>query len=229
MTSPPQDDGAEGRTEQQPEAWPAPPDPAQPPRPAPDSQYGRYGPAGPPPYGQQPHAAPGQPAYGQQPQGPPPGYAVPGSPPYGQPPYGQQGFPPPGYGPGPYGPPGYGQPPYGPPPFGPPGTPSPGRRSKAGLVAARAGVLVLLVVGGTVLAFATRSEVLDPRSVERDVAAQFEQREGVGIDLDCADDMTVDTGASYECTGVTADDEDVTLKITITDKEQAAYTWQTEP
>ena len=52
------------------------------------------------------------------------------------------------------------------------------------------------------------------RQVERDVAAQFEHREGVAIDLDCAGRMKVRTGASYTCTGVTAKDESVTLKIT---------------
>ena len=40
--------------------------------------------------------------------------------------------------------------------------------------------------------------------------------------------MTVDAGATYECTGTTADGEDVTLQIPITDEDSAAYTW-TEP
>jgi hypothetical protein len=199
VTQPPQDDGRGDRPAPPPGPW-SPPPGAQPPQPAPGSQYGQAGPS----YGQQP--------YVQQPYG---------QPPYGQPPYG-----PPGYGQG-FGQPGPGQ--YGQPPFGPPyGPPQPARKSKAGLIAAVAGGLVLLVVGALVLAFALRSTRLDPHAVERDVAAQFEQREGVAIDLDCADDMSVESGASYECTGVTADDEPVTLGITITDEEQAAYTW-TEP
>jgi hypothetical protein len=70
--------------------------------------------------------------------------------------------------------------------------------------------------------------VLDRRAVERDVSAQFEQREGVAVDLDCTEGMKVRTGASYECTGVTDDEESVTLRITITDEKSAAYTW-TEP
>jgi hypothetical protein len=153
------------------------------------------------------HVGPAQPPYappyGQAPQ-PAPGseYGRPQQP-SGQPPYGQPGYPLPGYGP-------------------------PPTKSKAPLIAAVAGVLVLLVVGGVFLAFALRSTVLDPRSVERDVAAQFEEREGIAIELDCTDDMPVDTGATYECSGTTADNEDVRLQITVTDEEQAAYTW-TEP
>jgi hypothetical protein len=138
--------------------------------------------------------------------------------------------PPPGWGPPPSAP---AQPdtqdPYGQSSSGPPPDQSePARRSRAAAIAAVAGAVVLLVVGGIVLAFALRSEVLDPRAVERDVAAQFQQREGVGIDLECTDGMKVESGASYECTGVTADEEPVTLRITITDPETAAYTW-TEP
>ena len=45
-------------------------------------------------------------------------------------------------------------------------------------------------------------------AVERDVAAQFEQREGVAIDLNCADDSR-STGRELRCTGVTADGEEV--------------------
>jgi hypothetical protein len=61
--------------------------------------------------------------------------------------------------------------------------------------------------------------------VERDVAEQFEQREGVAVELDCTEEMTVTDGATYECSGVTADDEEVTLRIEITDAEDARYTW----
>jgi hypothetical protein len=204
MTTPPQDDSSSGAG-QQPGPWDRPTGPIQPPQPAPDSQYGQTG---------QPHQPYGPPGYGPgygPPAPPPPGW---GQPPYAQPPYGQP----------PYGQPPYGQPFYGP----PPGQVPPPRKSKAGLIAALAGAAVLLVVGGIVLAFALRSEVLDPRATERDVSAQFEQREGVAIDLDCGDGMTVKTGATYECTGVTDDEESVTLRITITDDKAPAYTW-TEP
>jgi hypothetical protein len=72
------------------------------------------------------------------------------------------------------------------------------------------------------------STVLDPGAVERDVAAQFQEREGVGIALTCPADMEVRADATYECTGTTEAGEDVTLQIAITDEESAAYTW-TEP
>jgi hypothetical protein len=241
MTDLPQDDDRDGPTGQQPTAS-SDPVPVPPPQPGAGSQYGHPGPSydprpnGPPPPGPPPGFAP--PGFA------PPGYAppAPGRPGYGPQQYGPQQYGPQQYGPQQYGQPGYGQPggvpgqplhgqlpPYGQPPFGSPyGQPPPARKSRAGLIAALAGALVLLVAGGIVLAFALRSTVLDPRSVERDVAAQFEQREGVAVDLDCADDMSVEKGASYQCTGVTADEEAVTLQITVTDEVQAAYTW-TEP
>jgi hypothetical protein len=70
-----------------------------------------------------------------------------------------------------------------------------------------------------------QSTVLDPAAVERDVAAQFQEREGVAIELDCADDMEVAADATYECTGTTADGESVKLRIAVTDEDSAAYTW----
>jgi hypothetical protein len=121
-----------------------------------------------------------------------------------------------------------------PPPFsGPPqywtyGEPAPPKNSRVGLVVAvTAGVLVLLAVA-VVLTLGLSSTVLDRNAVEADVAAQFEEREGVAVDLSCAQEMKVASGASYECTGTTADGEDVTLRIAIADEDTAAYTW-TEP
>jgi hypothetical protein len=97
-----------------------------------------------------------------------------------------------------------------------------------GLIAAvTAGILVLIAVV-VVLALSLSSTVLDRNAVERDIAAQFEQREGVAVDLSCAEEMKVNEGETYDCTGTTADGEDVTLQITITDEDSAAYTW-TEP
>ncbi|MGK5113271.1 MULTISPECIES: DUF4333 domain-containing protein [unclassified Geodermatophilus] len=84
------------------------------------------------------------------------------------------------------------------------------------------GALLVLAV---VLARVLGDTVLDASAVERDVAAQFEQREGVAIDLDCPAEMTVEPDAVYECTGTTADDEDVTLQIRITNVVLAEYTW----
>ena len=201
------------------------------------------------PYGQPPYAQPGhgtagyaqqgggqpgygQPAYGATPHGqpgyPPPGYAPQGQgPQYGAPQYGAPQYGAPQYGAPQYGAPQYGAPQYGAPGYGAPGYGAP-PKSRAGRVAAATGLALLLIVGVVVAVLAMQSTVLDPAAVERDVAFQFEQREGVAITLDCAEEMAVDEGDSYECTGVTADGEEVTLQITITDEETAAYTW-TEP
>jgi uncharacterized membrane protein len=151
---------------------------------------------------QQPHGQP----YPSQPYGPP------------QPP-GQYG-PPPQYGAPQYGPPQYGVPSY--------GHPAPAKKSRVGLVAAVTAGLLVLIAGAVALTLSLSSTVLDRNAVERDVAAQFEEREGVAIDLDCAEEMKVESGATYECTGTTADGEDVTLRIAITDEDTAAYEW-TEP
>jgi Domain of unknown function (DUF4333) len=197
-----------------------PASPAGPPAPAPYGQpgTGQPGAGQPQPYGR---PTPG-PGYGP----PPPQYGQPAAQPwqgYGQPPYGQ-----PGYGQPPYAQPPYAQPGYGP-QYGMPGQPyGPPRKSKAGLIAGLTGLALLLVLGVVVAVVALQSTVLDPAAVERDVAAQFEQREGVAIDLSCPEDMEVEQGESYPCGGVTADGEEVTLQITITDEDTAAYTW-TEP
>jgi hypothetical protein len=206
-------------------------------RPVPPAQpYGQPGAARPQPYPQPTGDRP--PGYGpQQPYGQPQQFAQPqqygqpaqpawqpqyGQPAYGQPPYSQpaQGQPP--YGQPPYAQPGYGQ------PYGMPGYGGPPRKRRSGLVGGITVVALLLVVGIVAAVLALQSTVLDPAAVERDVAAQFEQREGVAIDLTCRDEMEVDEGESYPCTGVTADGEEVTLQITITDEDSAAYTW-TEP
>jgi hypothetical protein len=60
--------------------------------------------------------------------------------------------------------------------------------------------------------------------VQRDVATQYEQREGVALDLTCDQDMDVVDGRTYECAGTTADDQDVTVTITITGTD-GDYTW----
>jgi hypothetical protein len=214
MTYPPH--GGDGRDDDgsaQPEQGPTPPY-------APAPGYGQHPPSH--PYG------PPAPQYGQPPYGRPPQY---GQPPYGQPaPYGgpQPVGPPAQYGGQPYGPPQYA--PYGMPgqQFGPPAGPPPPPKSKVGLIAVLAGGTLLVVAAVVVLVMTLQSTVLDASSAERDVAAQFEQREGVSIDLDCPSDMKVKAGASYTCTGKTADGESVTLRLSITDARTAAYTW-TEP
>jgi len=202
MTDPPQGSGAYGPGEHGPTA--------------PASGQNR-------PYGQAPQYGQTAP-YGQ-------------TPPYGRPSYGQPQQP---YGAPPYGPPqpgapGYGQAaPYGAPQYGVPGQQygrpagGPTQKSAVGRIALATGIALLVIAAAVVLIMSLRSTVLDPAAVERDVAAQFEQREGVAVELDCDDDMKVDAHATYECTGTTADGESVTLDITITDEKTAAYTW-TEP
>jgi hypothetical protein len=225
MTNPPQgsdeqDRGAQGREEPGPDQRLTQPVPSfertQPATP-PAQPYGHPAPQ----YGQQPpQAAPGGP-YGQpgQSYGPPaPGYGQPTQPAYAQP--------------GQYGATGYAQPPqYGPPQYGaagqqyggPAGTP--GEKSKVGLIAIVTGIVLLVIAGAVVLVMSLQSTVLDPAAVERDVAAQFEQREGVAVELNCADTMEVSANASYECSGTTSDGEAVTLQIAVTDENSAAYTW----
>ncbi len=91
-----------------------------------------------------------------------------------------------------------------------------------------AGIVVpaVLLLVAVVLARVFADTVLDTGRVEDDVAAQFEELEGVAIDLSCDDEMQVEQGAEYECTGTTADGEEVTLRILITDETTAAYTWE---
>ena len=179
-----------------------------------------------PPHGGPPPGEPGRPGaqpppwpsqpWGQQPSAPPPWGQQPG--PWGPPPPGPYGGQPPWGGqPPPYGPPGPGQPPYGP--------PVPPRRSRRGLVAGIVVPAVLLVVA-VVLARLLGDTVLDTSAVEEDVAEQFERVEGVAVELTCDDEMQVEQGADYECTGRTADDEEVTLRIVVTDEDTAAYTWE---
>ena len=136
---------------------------------------GRSPQAGPPSQAPAAYGRPAQPAWGQQPW--PQEYG--GPQPYGQPPAGSGPLAPPGA--APYGAPGHGAPGHGSPRQLPAR-----RRSRAGLLAALAVVGVAVLVGIAVLALSTGPTVLSRTAVERDVAAQFEQREGVAVDLRCA-------------------------------------------
>jgi hypothetical protein len=171
----------------------------------------------PSPYGQQPPY--GHPSYGQQPTYGPPSYGQ--QPPYGPSGYGQQ----PGYG----RPPGQ-QPPYGPygqqvPPAWQPGGQPPKRdRRRTGLIVALAAVGLAIAAGVALLVYVLSSTILDRAAVERDVATQFEQTEGVKIDLECRHRMIVRKGADYDCEGTTADGEEITIEITIKDSD-GTYGW----
>jgi hypothetical protein len=173
---------------------------------APPPGWGRHGqpPSGPPPAGPSPY---GPPQFG------PPGSAPPQ---YGQPQYGQPQF----------GPPQYGEPQYGQPQYGQPGwAPVPQRRrSRLPLLLALALGVLVLAVGAALFLPQLRTPALDPQAVQRDVAEQFQQREGVAVELRCGEGMTVEPGRSYECSGTTADGEPVTITIAISD-EDANYTW----
>ena len=184
--------------------------------------YGQPGQPG-QPYGSPGYGQPAQPAYGGQPGygQPAPQYGQPAQPAYGQPAQPAYGQPAPQYGQ-----PGYGQPQYGAP--GPYGYGAPQKKSKAPLIAGLVGLLVVVVAAVLLFVFLGGSTVLDPAAVERDVSAQFQEREGVALQLDCPDDMEVSANATYECTGTTDRGENVTLQIAITDEKTAAYTW-TEP
>ncbi|WP_138732115.1 DUF4333 domain-containing protein [Modestobacter excelsi] len=170
-------------------------------------------------YGGQ-YGQPGQPGQGGG-WGPPSQYGAPG--PYGGP-TGQPYGPPAQYGqPGQYGgPPGWGQPSgqYG----GWEQPPPPARRTRRfGLLF---GLLVLALLIG--LAFTLPARLggtrLDPDAVARDVAAQYQEREGVALDLSCDQTMTVADGRTYECDGTTADGDPVTITLTLSGTD-GDYTW----
>jgi uncharacterized protein DUF4333 len=128
--------------------------------------------------------------------------------PYGQPPF---------WGPGPYGSPGD---------WGPPPPPARRRRRRVPLLLGLLGV-VLLATAVVWLTTATQSSALDPQAVEQDVARQFQQQDGVAVDLTCNDRMTVTPGRTYRCSGTTADGNPVTITIRITDSD-AHYTWSAD-
>jgi hypothetical protein len=96
-------------------------------------------------------------------------------------------------------------------------------RASVGLVAGLT-VLVALVAGG-VTALALGPLTLDPAAVQRDVAAQFEQEHGVGVQLHCPGDMEIARGEVHRCTGTTSAREEITIEIRMTGSPDGAYTW----
>ncbi|MCZ2805658.1 DUF4333 domain-containing protein [Modestobacter sp. VKM Ac-2983] len=83
---------------------------------------------------------------------------------------------------------------------------------------------VLLVAAALTLPSPFGSTRLDPAAVERAVAGQFEDREGVALDLSCGEELPVRDGATYSCAGRTTDGEPVTVTITLRG-EGGDYTW----
>ena len=104
--------------------------------------------------------------------------------------------------------------------------PAPPRRDRTRTLLIAALVVVALAIAGAaaLLVYVLSSTILDRSAVEAAVAAQFEEREGVALDLDCDERMIVRPGADYECEGTTADGEEVEILITVTDN-RGAYTW----
>ena len=85
-------------------------------------------------------------------------------------------------------------------------------------MAAGVTALLLLARGGG-------DRVLSRSAVERDVAQQFAQRQGVPVTLTCKDTMTLVAGGTYHCSGLTGEGEQVTVTIRVTDPKAATYTW----
>jgi hypothetical protein len=86
-------------------------------------------------------------------------------------------------------------------------------------------VIVAGVVAVVLLTQRGGNRVLSTAAVQRDVARQFEQEQGVSVTLSCDSDMPLVTGATYHCHGTTGEGEAVTITIRITDGTAARYTW----
>ena len=148
--------------------------------------------------------------------------SVPGQQPPGQQAYGQQAYGQPGQGH-----PGSGQ-------WGQPVAPGwwagvppqrlPRDRTRTLLITALVAVGLAIAACIALLVYVLSSTILDRAAVESAVAAQFEEREGVALDLECGRRMIVRPGADYECEGTTADGEEVEILIIITD-DRGRYSW----
>lgn len=103
---------------------------------------------------------------------------------------------------------------------------APARKRRTGLIAGLAALLVLLVAGGVVAAMTLGPRILSREAVERDVARQFEELHGVEVDIECPDDMVLESGAEFRCTGETDEGEEIEIEIAVTDPPgDAEYTW----
>jgi len=161
-------------------------------------------------YGQQPSTAQ-QPVWGGVPQQGQPQQGYPGQQPYGAPP--QQGYP----GQQPYGAPA--QPPYGQSsPYGQQGTP---KKSKTPLIAAIAGVVVVLIILG-VTAFITPgfaiSKVLNAAAVEDGVQKILTDTYKITdvTQVSCPANQKVKNGGTFTCKA-TIGGKDTDVRISITD------------
>jgi hypothetical protein len=103
-------------------------------------------------------------------------------------------------------------------------------RKPAVALLAAVGLPVVLVVAVFLLLRAVGPGDLDPASVERDVAAEFEERGGVTLDLTCPDDMPRESGGVFLCRGTTAEGERLVVEIQIADPaDDVDYRWLDYP
>ena len=88
----------------------------------------------------------------------------------------------------------------------------------------------LVVVALVVLLVRRFPGGLDSGSVEREVAAEYEQRTGDPVEVRCPDEMPVASGEVYACEGTRPDGEVIYVEIQIADPgEDADYRWWTPP
>ncbi|WP_157943997.1 DUF4333 domain-containing protein [Blastococcus atacamensis] len=87
------------------------------------------------------------------------------------------------------------------------------------------GLLLGGVTGCSLLIENWGPDPLEGAVVERDIAAEFEERRGVALDLDCPREMPVASGEGYSCDGTTADGEPIDVWVQIDDRLDGTYTW----
>lgn len=86
------------------------------------------------------------------------------------------------------------------------------------------GLAVVLVVG------ALLPDDLDRAAVEREVAAEYEERIGTAVEVRCPEDMPVASGEVYPCEGTRTDGDVVYIEIQIADPGgERDYNWWTPP
>ena len=92
-------------------------------------------------------------------------------------------------------------------------------------------VAVLAVV--CLLPLAVRAllpDELERTTVEREVAAEYEERIGAAVEVRCPDEMPVASGEVYACEGTRTDGAVIYVEIQIADPgEDADYRWWTPP
>lgn len=93
------------------------------------------------------------------------------------------------------------------------------------LLTALAVLVVAIAAAVSGLVYVLSFTTLNPSRVERDVAALFEERYQIALDLSCPDDMKVASGEVYRCSGSTPHGEQVEIEIRIDDSLDGTYSW----